>query len=100
MAGKLTEAQRRALDAAPYVGFPAGSNMWPFVCLLEGTSSEVDGEEIDQLLRDGLLAAVPLAAPILTDCSPNLDITPDCECSHDIVLTPAGRAALEREKRG
>lgn len=92
---KLSEAQRRALTDAPYYGFPAGSNMWPLVAIHEGTKNQVDGEVIDALLRNGLLEAHALPDPVLTDRTPDPEFAPDCECTHDVVLSQAGRAALE-----
>lgn len=94
---KLTEAQRRALAYAPYVGFPAGSNMWPLCALSTGGADEVPGEDVDQMLRLGLLEARPLDEPVLTDRSPNPDVAPDCECTHNIAITDAGRAALQED---
>lgn len=71
--------------------------MWPLVAIHEGTDEQIDGEEIDALLRSGYLEASPLPVPVLTDESPDHEIAPDCECSHDITITATGRAALERE---
>ena len=91
---ELTEAKLLALRSAPFVGFPLGSNMWPLVALYEGEEGEVWGEEFDELLRAGLLEARQLPSPVLTDRTPDPEYAPDCECTHDIVLTSAGEAAL------
>lgn len=97
---RLTEAQRRALEEAPYYGFPAGSNMWPLVGIFEETKEPIYGEVIDGLLREGLLKAHVLAEPILTDRTDDPELAPDCECTHDVVLTLAGRAALKESEHG
>lgn len=89
------EALRRLQRLCPFAGFPAGSNMYSFVVVAEDTANEVQGEIIDWLLRAGLLAAVPRRDPLLTDRSPNHDVCPDCECTHDVDITDAGREALK-----
>lgn len=82
---KLTEAQRRRITkAAPFIGFAPGSNLWPFAVYDEGAEDEISGEEIDLALREGLLTAVALAVPVITDKSPDTDILPHCECTHEL----------------
>ena len=95
----ITDDQRQALrrleTLCPFAGFPAGSNMYSFVVIAEDTPREVRGADIDRLLRSGLLEAVPRDNVLLTGRSLDQDICPDCECTHDIVVTDDGRKALE-----
>ena len=94
---KLTDDAKRVMEVVPFIGFPAGSNMWPMVWLTfdESGTNPIDGEVIDGLLREGLLEAAPLATPVLTDRSPDIESIPDCECTHQITVSEAGRRALE-----
>ena len=95
--GKLTKAQFEALKLAPYYGFQDGSNMWPMVAIYrdaEKSEESTSGEDIDSMLRLGLLKAVRLKESVITDRDPAHELG-DCECTHEIVLTEAGKRALE-----
>lgn len=88
---RLSEAHIAALSEVPSYGFSAGSNMWPLVCV---GKDKIDGEYFDELLRSGYLVATPLPEPVLTDRTPDAEYAPDCECTHELNLTSAGRSAL------
>jgi hypothetical protein len=94
----LTDEDLRALSALPIAGFPLGSNMWPLVHA-EGFEPPIHGEHFDALLRRGFAAASLLDAPMITDRTPNPDIAPDCEVTHWLTVTDAGRAALSARPR-
>jgi hypothetical protein len=93
----LTEKQVVVLRRAPFDGFRPGSNMWPDVAYTRPqlrTEADVlfDGEEVDPLVRRGLLVAIPLDVPRLMDRK-----HPDgfeIEITHRYHVTERGTAAL------
>ena len=60
IADGLTTAQRAGLGVCPAWGFPAGHNAWPDMQYDNGDADDpvCEGEDMDALLRSGLIEAV------------------------------------------
>ncbi|OJU12774.1 MAG: hypothetical protein BGN85_08925 [Alphaproteobacteria bacterium 64-11] len=98
--GRLTKEHLSVLQLAceaPFYGFTAGSNMWPLT-VMETQDGDIDGEIIDDLLRNGLLVTGKLPEPRQGERSPDLDYAPHLEFDYEIFITAAGRAALAEGK--
>lgn len=91
---KLSEGQRFVLGLKPFLGFAPGSNVWPLTHLVLN-GMDVDGEEIDDLLRRGLLSAEPLEKEVQGQRSPDTDIAPHLDFDHRISASESGRQALD-----
>ena len=88
----LTDTQIACLKAAPFKGFAGGSNIWPLTELEINDVHICDGEDIEFLLRRGLLVAVPLAESFVSEKGAG-DI-PDIEITHRLHLSDIGSAEL------
>lgn len=92
----LTKPQIAALKLAPFHGFRPGSNLWSEVAYTaNGKPGQVlfDGEEIEPLVRAGLLAAEPLDDEIELD-GQHSEIG-KVSATHVYRITEAGALALK-----
>lgn len=95
----LTKAQRALLGDGPFVGPRPGSNFWPLLEIPVGDAADpVDGEEVEGLLREGLLSAAEEDGLTVLRREDSHIAECDVECTHVYRVTDAGRAALEADR--
>ncbi len=93
----LTEAQRAILRCGSFSGPRPGSNMWAW-CEFDTPTCQVDGEEVDELIRLGLVTGAQSELPM--ELVPTFDDIAECvvDVDFDYTITPAGRARLEEDR--